>query len=1317
MTVTDNRVTIAIDRGGTFTDVIFKHNTVEETFKLLSVDPANYKDANIEGIRRVLEKVTGKQISRSEKLDTSCISSIRLGTTVATNALLERKGAKCALVTTEGFKDLLHIGDQSRPDLFALNIVKPGVLYETVIEASERVTMPAFLVDPNQYDAQDLVDGKRYVLGETKEVFEIIKPLDTEKLSEDLQKIKNDGIDSIAIVFIHGYNFQEHEKLAGKIAEEVGFNHISLSHEIMPVIKTVPRGQSTVVDAYLTPIVKDYIKSFLSGFKEDFEEHTRIEFMQSDGGLCSWRNFTGLKSLLSGPAGGVVGEAKTCYDRDVNIPIIGFDMGGTSTDVSRYAGEFEFSFESITAGIKIAAPQLDINTVAAGGGSILTYKNGLFFVGPESASAHPGPACYRKGGPLTVTDANLFTGRILPEFFPQIFGPNEDQALDFEVTRAKFEELAEQINKENPGVNKTPQEIALGFLEVANFQMSKPIRDLTESKGHNVTCHALASFGGAGGQHAGAIANILKIKKVIIHKHSSILSAYGISLADIVSELQEPCSKVYSAEARDELLISVAKLREQCTKSLTEQGVTESTISYNIYFNMGYKGSDTRIMILKPTHNNFLDSFYQTHEREFAFNDMEKDVLVSDVRVRATGNVLSSLSERSVYKDYDAVEKKLVAEGLEETTTPIHFEQGYLPSKFYFLDKLEVGTQIPGPALILDQTQTLLVSPNALATILPRHVVMDVNTERVAKVSTDYVDPIQLAVFANRFMSIADDMSRTLQKISVSANIKERMDYSCALFDNEGNLTANAPNVPVHLGSMSGAIRYQLKLYGDDLKDGDIICTNSPSVGGTHLPDITIISPVFYEGKIQFVVAARAHHSEIGGSAPGSSSSYAREIYEEGVNIESWKVVSNGKFDYDGFQKHFVEIPQTHGVSGTRNIDDNLSDLKAQIASNQRGINLLKELFDGYGSETVLFYMKSIKKTAETAVRDFLKNFAIKNKEKLPLNAVDYMDDGSQVQVQIDIDEKDGSATFDFTGTSLESYSNLNAPKSITFSTVIYVLRCLVNMDIPLNQGCLDPCTLIIPENSLINPSPFAAVCAGNGMTSQRVTDCLFKAFGYTSATGGCMNGLNFGSGGLDKDGNMVKGFGYTETIGQGNCAGIIEKNGVRKGFNGFSGTQTNMTNTKITDPEIFEQRYPVILNQYCIRKNSGGKGKWTGGDGLIREITFTAPVHVSLVTQRRVFSPWGIYGGEDGKKGVNRLGRNRGNGVIQWIQLPSLAEISIRKGDILWVATPGGGGFGKETDTEEFWRITSDNKNRFDYVPISAGTIGAIHEASNTSQ
>ncbi|CDK26344.1 unnamed protein product [Kuraishia capsulata CBS 1993] len=1316
MTVAESGISIAIDRGGTFTDVIYRYSNKEETFKLLSVDPSNYKDANIEGIRRVLEKVTGKAIPRGEPLDTSPVSSIRLGTTVATNALLERKGARCALVTTRGFKDLLHIGDQSRPDLFALNIVKPGVLFEKVIEADERVTMPAFLVDPTSYDAKDMIDGKKYVEGETKEVFEIMKPLDKVKITQDLKKLKSEGIESVAIVFIHGYNFQRHEKEAGEIAKSLGFKNVSLSHELLPVIKAVPRGQSTVVDAYLTPIVKDYIENFLSGFRQDFEDHTRIEFMQSDGGLCSWKNFSGLRSLLSGPAGGVVGEAKTCYDPNYNTPVIGFDMGGTSTDVSRYAGEFEFSFESITAGIKIAAPQLDINTVAAGGGSILTYKNGVFAVGPESASAHPGPACYRKGGPLTITDANLFTGRIIPEYFPKIFGPNEDEYLDYEITKSKFEELAKVVNIDNPGFPKTPQEIALGFLKVANFQMAKPIRDLTDAKGHDVSKHALASFGGAGGQHAAAIAKVLKINKVLIHRHSSILSAFGILLADVVNDQQQPVAAVYSEKSRDELLEKCQLLKKKVNQDLIEQGVSPETIDFKTYLNMGYKGSDTRIMILQPDDLDFAREFYAIHEREFAFNDMDRDVLVSDIRVRGTGNASEKMSERSAYEDFDKIPKIAMEKSDCSLKTPIIFDEGTLESGIYFLNALEVGSVIVGPALILDSTQTLLVTPDSRATILPRHVVLEVDVESKTTLSHDHVDPVQLAIFANRFMSIADDMSRTLQKISVSANIKERMDYSCALFDNEGNLTANAPNVPVHLGSMSAAIRYQLEYWKDDLREGDILCTNSPSVGGTHLPDITIISPVFHEGKIQFVVAARAHHSEIGGSAPGSSSSYAREIYEEGVNIETWKIVSGGNFDYEGLTKHFVEGPRRYGVSGTRNIDDNLADLRAQIASNQRGILLLKELFNEYGSETVLFYMRNVKKTAEMAVRNFLKTYSTENADKLPLKAVDYMDDGSKICVSIDIDANEGSAVFDFTGTSLESYSNLNAPRSITFSAVVYALRCLVNMDIPLNQGCLDPCELIIPENSLINPSPYAAVCAGNGMTSQRLTDCIFKAFGQTSATGGCMNGLNFGTGGENEKGELIKGFGYTETIGQGNCAGIIEKDGVRYGFHGFSGTQTNMTNTKITDPEVLEHRYPCLLIEYCIRENSGGIGKFNGGNGLTREIQFNSPVHLSLVTQRRVHSPWGIYGGGDGQKGENYLGRNRGNGVIQWIQLPSLAEIEMRKGDILKVHTPGGGGFGRVDDTDEFWGLTSQ-KNGKPFIPLAAGSVGAMKEAASTSQ
>lgn len=1314
--MTVSECSIAIDRGGTFTDIIYKYDGKEESFKLLSQDPANYKDANIEGIRRVLEKITGKSIPRGELLDTAPISSIRLGTTVATNALLERKGAKCALVTTRGFQDLLHIGDQSRPDLFALNIVKPGLLHEAVIEADERVTLPAFSVDPTGYDAKEKVDNKRYVLGETKEVFEILEPLNEEKLTADLKKLKEDTeIDSLAIVFIHGYNFQKHEKIAGDIAKKLGFKNVTLSHEILPVIKAIPRGQSAVVDAYLTPIIKDYIQTFLSGFKDDFEKHTRVEFMQSDGGLCSWSNFTGLRSLLSGPAGGVVGQSKTSYDVANKIPVIGFDMGGTSTDVTRFAGEFEFSFESVTAGIKIAAPQLDINTVAAGGGSILFYRNGTFVVGPESAGAHPGPACYRKGGPLTVTDANLFTGRILPQYFPKIFGPNEDQELDYEITKKKFEELAEIINKENPKHPKTPKEIAFGFLEVANYQMAKPIRDLTDAKGHDVSKHSLASFGGAGGQHAASIARILKIAKVIIHKHSSILSAYGISLADVVNEQQEPCNNLY-VSSKEELLKQCETLKDRAREELLKQGVLPESVEFKTYLNMGYKGSDTRIMVLQPENDDFLADFYEIHEREFAFNDKERDVLVSDYRVRASGNVFDT-TERSPYADYDSVKKVEVSSS--DIKTPIYFGgDASVEADVYFLDKLEVGSVIEGPALILDATQTLLVVPDSKATILPRHVMLDVKVEKAAKIGTDYVDPIQLSIFANRFMSIAEAMSRSLQKTSVSANIKERMDFSCALFDSEGYLTANAPNVPVHLGSMSDAVRYQLNFWGDDLVEGDVLCTNSPSVGGNHLPDLTVISPVFIEGTLRFVVAARAHHSEIGGSTPGSSSSYARDISEEGANIKTWKIISNGQFDYAGLQTHFVDVPKSNGVSGTRNIDDNIADLKAQIASNQRGITLLKEMFNEFGADTVQFYMKNVKKTAELAVREFFKKYAKENKDKLPLVGEDYLDDGCKVKVTVDINEEEGSAVFDFTGTSLESYSNLNAPKSITASAVIFVLRSFINIEIPLNQGCLDPIQIVSPENTLINPSEFAAVCAGNGMTSQRVTDALFKAFGITSGTGGCMNGINFGTGGEDENGNLIKGFGYTETIGQGSCAGVIEKNGERYGFDGFSGTQTNMTNTKITDPEVLEQRFPCLLNEFRIRKGSGGKGKFKGGDGLIREIKFNSPVHLSLVTQRRVFSPWGIYGGEDGEKGINYLGRNRGEGRIQWIQLPSLAEIKIREGDIIRILTPGGGGFGKETDSDEYWGIEKKApEEKFKYAPVSSGTVGNMKELADTSQ
>ncbi|SGZ58965.1 CIC11C00000003337 [Sungouiella intermedia] len=1305
-----NGIKIAIDRGGTFTDVLAIIPGKEDyVFKLLSVDPSNYADANIEGIRRVLEHFHGIDIPRKTQLDISAIESIRLGTTVATNALLERKGVPTALVTTEGFKDILHIGNQSRPDLFALNIVKPEVLYKRVIEVAERVTLPAFSEDASEYDAMDLIDDKTYVLGSTKEVVQIIKPLDEEKTRAQLQQLKEDGIRSLAVVLIHGYNFQVHEKRIGEIARAMGFENITLSHEVLPMIKAVNRGQSTCVDAYLTPIVQEYINGLISGFQKGFEDTTRVEFMMSDGGLCDYRKFTGLKLLLSGPAGGVVGQAMTCYDGDEGTHTIGFDMGGTSTDVSRYAGAYEHVFEATTAGIKLAAPQLDINTVAAGGGSILTYKNGLYCVGPESSSAHPGPVCYRKNGQnLTITDANLMCGRIQAEFFPKIFGPNEDEELDTEAVVTKFEELATKINAEHPEANpKTPYEVALGFLDVANVAMAKPIRHLTENKGFDVSKHNLASFGGAGGQHAVPLAKVLKMKRVVIHRYSSILSAYGIAMADIIHEAQEPTLREYSEESRSILLEDCESLKKRVFEELSEQGVND--VDYQIFLNMGYKGSDSKLMISESNGKDFLTIFYETHEREFSFNDSSKPVIVMDIRVRGVGNV-NKIRERSPFEDLKKIELFDIKKDLAKTVRPLYFSGGFQNSEIYNLDDLPIGGKVSGPALVLDATQTILLEPFSFLTVLPRHVIVDLEEDSTldAIEATNVVDPVQLSIFSHRFMSIAESMCTTLQKISVSANIKERMDFSCALFDKDGSLVANAPAVPVHLSAMSFAVKWQINYWGKNINPGDVLATNHPNAKGTHLPDITIISPVFVDGVIRFYLGSRAHHAEIGGSVAGSMDSSATHLDMEGAKFEAWKVVENGKFDNDGIQRYFVDdLKNIPGSSPSRKVSDNISDIKAAIAANQKGINLLKDLFTEYNTETVLFYMNAINQTSECSVRNFLKRLAKERREALPLTTVDYMDDGARIQLSISIDEENGSALFDFTGTAEETFNCFNAPCSITYACITYCLRChITDGDLPLNEGVLNPIEVRIPEGTVLNPSITAAVSGGNGITSQKITDVIMKAFGTVAASYGCMNCLCFGQGGLDKTtGEMLPGFGFCETIGGGSGAG--------NGFHGFSGTQCNMTNTLMTDPEVLEQRYPVVLKQFAVRQGSAGVGKWNGGEGLVRELEFTSPCHASILTQRRVFAPYGMAGGSEGGRGQNRLGRVGDDGVtIYWKHVGPTAEIDVNKGDIIKISTPGGGGYGVP-DGEN----TSLISKPIGYVARAGGSWGKYVESLNTSQ
>lgn len=1028
--------------------------------KLLSEDPSNYDDAPLEGIRRLMSRFLKKEIPRGEPLDTSKIESIRMGTTVATNALLERKGEKIAMVVTRGFKDCLEIGNQSRPKIFDLAIKKPDVLYDLVVEIDERVTLEDYAEDPKRNVTPTEERGAKnadqdLVRGLSGEAVRILLRPEEEKIRKQLQEVHDQGIKSIAVCLMHGYTFPDHEALVGKLARDIGFQHVSLSHELMPMIKLVPRATSACADAYLTPAIRKYIAGFQKGFEgglgtesvksESGTKGARCEFMQSDGGLVDVDKFSGLKAILSGPAGGVVGYALTSYDPETRIPVIGFDMGGTSTDVSRYgAGRYEHVFETTTAGVTIQSPQLDINTVAAGGGSRLFFRNGLFVVGPESAGAHPGPGCYRKGGPATVTDANLFLGRLLPDFFPKIFGKNEDQGLDVEASEKLLQELAEQINKEN-GKNMSADEVAYGFLTVANETMTRPIRSLTEAKGHDTSKHRLATFGGAGGQHAVAIAESLGVMQILVHRYSSILSAYGMALADVVDERQEPDSKVWvdKGDAKESLKKKIEELKSKSKKALRDQGFNDNSIVFEEYLNMRYRGTESALMVVKPDQDDvqkdfggdewaFGKAFVKQHQQEFGFTLPDRDIIVDDVRVRGIGKSFEAL-DKTVDQQLKEIKQKDVERGKKQyKTSKVYFEGGRQDTPIYKLEDLEVGDRIKGPAILADGTQTIVVTPGASALVIETHVVINIGEQELKDAAkpdtTKEVDPIMLSIFAHRFMAIAEQMGRALQKTSVSTNVKERLDYSCALFDSTGGLVANAPHLPVHLGSMSTCVKRQAEIWRGKLEKGDVIVSNHPEYGGTHLPDITVITPAFNDkgDKILFYVASRAHHADIGGILPGSMPPHSRELYQEGAAIKSEKLVSAGRFNEERITQLLLTEPAKYqGCSGTRCLADNLSDLKAQISSNMKGINLISALIEEYGEEVVNFYMVNIQNNAERSVRNLLKEVS-KRVEGQDLSAVDYMDDGSPIKLKITIDPEKGEAVFDFNGTGPEVYGKGN---------------------------------------------------------------------------------------------------------------------------------------------------------------------------------------------------------------------------------------------------------------------------------------------------
>jgi len=1239
----------SIDRGGTFTDVYAEvpGSTGYRVVKLLSEDPANYDDAPREGIRRILSEFFPDQIN-SHIVDPSPIDWIRMGTTVATNALLERKGARCGLVTTKGFGDILQIGNQDRPELFDLRINKPELLYKEVIEVDERVRL---------LDKDESFEGK-VITAVTGERFAVLSEPDLELLRPKLTALLQTGITSLAIVFLHAYSCPQHEQLVGKLAEEIGFSQISLSSQVIPMVKLVSRGDTTMVDSYLTPHIHDYLNSFKKGFTDSLKT-TKLWFMQSDGGLTSAEDFTGSRAILSGPAGGVVGYAMTTYDRESKKPVIGFDMGGTSTDVSRYGGEYDLRFETRTAGVRIQAPQLDIRTVAAGGGSRLFFDNGMFRVGPESSGAHPGPVCYRKNGFLSITDANLVLGRLQSDYFPHIFGPNEDQPLDRDASYNRMAELTDTINSFYKQTNTPPltvEETAFGFLQVANEVMVRPIREVSVLRGFDSKDHILACFGGAGGQHACAIARRLGIRSIFIHRFAGILSAYGMGLADTVAEKQQPSSGKLSSRRLVELLNQLADLQQQTEKELLDQGISADAIHSVQYLNLRYQGTDTSIMIERPDDDDFARLFQQEYQREFGFELTQRDILVDDLRVRSMGKEADPLCF--------PIQQ---AEGRprKRATVSCYFEGGWRKTGLYDVDELCGGHRISGPAILIQQTSTIVIEPDCTATITEYgDVEITVETSQAYTLDT-VVDPIQLSIFSNLFMSIAEQMGRILQKTAISTNIKERLDFSCALFGPDGNLVANAPHVPVHLGAMSEAVKEQIR-RANNLQPGDVLVSNHPAAGGSHLPDITVITPVFKDGKIIFWVASRGHHADIGGISPGSMPPDSRSLAEEGAAIHSFKLVDNNIFQEKGITELLLspaDTPQEDGrppISGTRLLNDNISDLKAQVAANTKGIDLIIEMIDSYGLEIVQAYMAHVQDTAEKAVRTSLIELSrLKGMEQRDsISATDYLDDSSPIVLNLTIDRTDGSAIFDFTGTGQELATNLNAPKAVTQSAILYCLRCLIKKDIPLNQGCLLPIKLVIPKGSLLDPSPQAPVVGGNVLTSQRVVDVVLKAFGVAAASQGCTNNLTFGN----------EQFGYYETIGGGAGAG--------PGWNGQSGVHTHMTNTRITDPEILENRYPILLREFSIRKGSGGKGEYTGGDGLVRELEFLQPLNTAILSERRVYPPYGLEGGQPGKTGENSFTRQNG----ETLDLGGKNEIKAEAGDRIRISTPGGGGYGKRS-------------------------------------
>jgi 5-oxoprolinase (ATP-hydrolysing) len=1232
-----------IDRGGTFTDVVGRRPDGSLVpYKLLSESPEAYTDAAVQGIRNLLGLQSG------ESIPPGSIGAIKMGTTVATNALLERKGARTLLLITCGFGDALKIGYQARPKIFAKHIVKPDVLYERVIEVDERVR----------------ADGT------------VERAPDLDALRAALKAAKADGIESVAIVFMHGYRHPAHEQSVAALARAIGFAQVSVSHEVSPLIKLVGRGDTTVVDAYLSPILRRYVEQVAdaldsnspsprslrgegrgegqsssiqpqrnspspgsrttlatlspqAGRRKEATHQPRLMFMTSAGGLTAANLFQGKDAILSGPAGGVVGLAETGREAGFK-KLIGFDMGGTSTDVSHYDGSYERAFETEVAGVRMRAPMMLIHTVAAGGGSILHFDGARFRVGPDSAGANPGPKSYRRGGPLTVTDANVMTGKLVPDFFPKIFGPQQNAPLDADAVRDAFAALARITGR-------PAEDVADGFLRIAVENMANAIKKISVQRGYDVTRYALNCFGGAGGQHACLVADALGMTTVLIHPFSSLLSAYGMGLADIRATRQRAIELPLNAKAVAALNKTAKQLGKDATKEVASQGVPRGKIKVLFQAHIRYAGTDTALEVPAGVAAKMQAAFEKAHKARFGFTDRSKALVIEAVSVEAIGGGA---------KFREPTKSKSNAK-LPAPARRARFYSGgaWHKAAVFLRDKLKPGAKIPSPAIVIEPHQTVVVEPGWHADLTAKNHLVLTRAKALKRQSAigTKADPVMLEVFNNLFMAIAEQMGVALQNTAYSVNIKERLDFSCAVFSADGTLVANAPHMPVHLGSMDRAVETIIR-QNPVIHPGDVFAINAPYNGGTHLPDITVCTPVFRNKQILFWVASRGHHADIGGIAPGSMSPDAVTIGEEGVYIDNFKLMDRGKF-----REKEMRALLTEAAYPARNPTQNIADLKAQIAANEKGAQELHKMVAQFGMATVQAYMGHVQDNAAESVRRVI--------DRLHDSSFTYeMDQGTQIRVTIRVDRAKREATVDFTGTSPQQYDNFNAPEPVTRAAVLYVFRVMVDDDIPMNAGCLRPIRIIIPKRSMLSPEYPAAVVAGNVETSQAVTNCLFGALGGMAASQGTMNNLNFGN----------ARYQYYETICSGSPAG--------PGFPGTDAVQTHMTNTRLTDPEVLELRYPVLLEDFHIRKGSGGRGQWSAGDGVTRTIRFLEKMQCTILSGHRRVHPFGLAGGEDGETGANSVRRKTG----RIDRLRACDSTLLDEGEAVTITTPTAGGYGK---------------------------------------